>query len=612
MKKTIFLLVVFVSSTRADNAEVQLSHVPAWAGSAVWYQIFPERFRNGDPSNDPTREDLEIPFLPGKNWEVTPWTRDFYDRSPWEKDIGGDFYENGVFHRRFGGDLQGVIDKLDYLQDLGVNTIYFNPVFYGRSVHKYDGNTFHHIDPNFGPDPKGDFAIIRAGGETADPSTWRWTAADKLFLDLVKQAHGRGMRVVIDGVFNHSGRDFFAFRDIRMNGDRSPYVDWYYITSCDSPQTRRNELRYKGWAGFFTLPEFRNNEDGTDLHPGPKKYIFDATKRWMDPDGNGRADDGIDGWRLDVSEELPDKFWRDWNSFVFQTNPQAITVAEVWTNAAHYLQETGFSATMNYYAFAVPVKAYLIDNSIKASQFGAMLDERRGQLPVSVQLAMWNLTDSHDTDRMAQMIINRKTTGQYANTEKFDYDETGNSARNNSGYLLRAPNPEERSIQRLIMLFQMTYVGAPMFYYGVEAGMWGGDDPDCRKPMPWDDLKMDTEKIDPRGRTRPEDNPNVDQVLHAFVREALAMHAANAAFKTSDFKVLVADDEKNVFIYSRGTGEDLRVVALNRSGQAQTVKFKTPTGEVIFSTIGGKDVRLAKDGDEIELTLPAVTGAVLK
>lgn len=612
MKKTIFLLVVFVSSTRADNAEVQLSHVPAWAGSAVWYQIFPERFRNGDPSNDPTREDLEIPFLPGKNWEVTPWTRDFYDRSPWEKDIGGDFYENGVFHRRFGGDLQGVIDKLDYLQDLGVNTIYFNPVFYGRSVHKYDGNTFHHIDPNFGPDPKGDFAIIRAGGETADPSTWRWTAADKLFLDLVKQAHGRGMRVVIDGVFNHSGRDFFAFRDIRMNGDRSPYVDWYYITSCDSPQTRRNELRYKGWAGFFTLPEFRNNEDGTDLHPGPKKYIFDATKRWMDPDGNGRADDGIDGWRLDVSEELPDKFWRDWNSFVFQTNPQAITVAEVWTNAAHYLQETGFSATMNYYAFAVPVKAYLIDNSIKASQFGAMLDERRGQLPVSVQLAMWNLTDSHDTDRMAQMIINRKTTGQYANTEKFDYDETGNSARNNSGYLLRAPNPEERSIQRLIMLFQMTYVGAPMFYYGVEAGMWGGDDPDCRKPMPWDDLKMDAEKIDPRGRTRPEDNPNVDQVLHAFVREALAMHAANAAFKTSDFKVLVADDEKNVFIYSRGTGEDLRVVALNRSGQAQTVKFKTPTGEVIFSTIGGKDVRLAKDGDEIELTLPAVTGAVLK
>jgi glycosidase len=213
---------------------------------------------------------------------------------------------------------------------------------------------------------------------------------------------------------------------------------------------------------------------------------------------------------------------------------------------------------------------------------------------------------------MAQMIINRKTTGQYANTEKFDYDETGNSARNNSGYLLRAPNPEERSIQRLIMLFQMTYVGAPMFYYGVEAGMWGGDDPDCRKPMPWDDLKMDAEKIDPRGRTRPEDNPNVDQVLHAFVREALAMHAANAAFKTSDFKVLVADDEKNVFIYSRGTGEDLRVVALNRSGQAQTVKFKTPTGEVIFSTIGGKDVRLAKDGDEIELTLPAVTGAVLK
>ncbi|MFM8885853.1 MAG: alpha-amylase family glycosyl hydrolase, partial [Chthoniobacterales bacterium] len=357
-----------------------------------WYQIFPERFRNGDPANDPTRQDLEIPFLPGENWQITPWTRDFYQRDQWEKDIGGDFYENGVFHRRFGGDLQGVIDKLDYLQDLGVTAIKFNPVFYGRSVHKYDGNTFHHIDPNFGPDPAGDFEIIRNGGETADPATWKWTAADKLFLELVKKAHERGIKVVIDGVFNHTGRDFFAFRDIRMKGGESAYGDWYYIESFDNPATRRNELRYKGWAGFFTLPEFRNTEDGSDLHPGPKKYIFDSTKRWMDPNGDGDPSDGIDGWRLDVSEEVPDKFWRDWNAYVFQLNPQALTVAEVWNNASEYLKRTGFSATMNYFAFSVPVKAYLIDNSIKPSAFGQMLDERRDQLPLPTRLAMWNLT----------------------------------------------------------------------------------------------------------------------------------------------------------------------------------------------------------------------------
>ena len=613
MKHSLLLLMLLASAALADKAPQQSSHVPEWGKAAVWYQIFPERFRNGDPSNDPTREDLEIPFLPGENWKITPWTRDFYDRDQWEKDIGGDFYENGVFHRRFGGDLQGVIDKLDYLKELGINAIYFNPVFYGRSQHKYDGNTFHHIDPNFGPDPQGDFEIIRNGGETADPATWKWTAADKLFLELVKQAHARGIRVVIDGVFNHSGRDFFAFRDIRIRGDKSPYLDWYTIKSLDNPATRRNELRYAGWFGFFTLPEFRNTDDGTDLHPGPKKYIFDATKRWLDPDGDGNPADGIDGWRLDVSEEIPDKFWRDWNAMVFATNPQAITIAEVWSDAAHYLRETGFSGTMNYYAFSVPVKAFFVDNTIKPSKFGEMLNARRGQLPAPVQLAMWNLTDSHDTDRIAQMIVNRNTTGQYKNAEKFDYDEPGNSARSNSNYQLRKPDADERKIQRLVVLFQLTYVGAPMFYYGTEAGMWGGDDPDCRKPMPWDDMRLETEKIDPRGRERPADDVNFDKELHGFFRDAIAMHTANPAFKTPDFSVLAADDAKNVFVYGRGTGPEMRVVAINRSNEKQTVRFNAPASEVIFVSTGSKDdVSIALSGAVSEVALPPLTGAVLK
>jgi Glycosidases len=136
-----------------------------------------------------------------------------------------------------------------------------------------------------------------------------------LFLELIRKAHDRGIKVVIDGVFNHTGRDFFAFRDIRINGASSPYADWFTVQSFDDPETRRNELRVTGWAGFFTLPEFRNNADGSDLHPGPKQYIFHATKRWMDPDGDGDPGDGIDGWRLDVSEEVPDKFWREWNAW---------------------------------------------------------------------------------------------------------------------------------------------------------------------------------------------------------------------------------------------------------------------------------------------------------
>ena len=616
MKRFFLLLSLLTPPAIAEESvPAERPQVPAWAESAVWYQIFPERFRNGDPSNDPTRDTLEFQFPNVDGWRVTPWTGDYYVREEWEKAIGEDFYENGIFHRRYGGDLQGVIDKLDYLKELGITAIKFNPVFYGRSQHKYDGNSFHHIDPNFGPDPEGDFEIIRNGGETADPATWKWTAADKLFLELVKKAHERGIKVVVDGVFNHTGRDFFAFRDIRMQGEKSPYMEWYTIQSSDDPNTRRNELRYTGWFGFYTLPEFRNNEDGTDLHPAVKKYIFDSTKRWMDPDGDGDPSDGIDGWRLDVAEEVPDKFWRDWNAFVFSINPNAITVPEIWGDGtADYLKRTGFLSAMNYYAFSKPVKAYLIDNTVKPSAFGQMLNERRDQFDPAVRRALWNLTDSHDTDRLASMVVNRNLSESYVNPANFDYDEASkNSPRRNDGYQVRKPNDDERAIQRLVILFQLTYVGAPMFYYGVEAGIWGGDDPDCRKPMPWPDLKMEMETTDPLGRTRAEDDPNFDEALHGFFVEAVALHTGSSAFKSAEFAVLAADDDKNVFIFSRGTGSEVRVVALNRSAEAQTVTFNGPGAEVLFTSRGDKaDVKLQVAGEAREITLPPLTGAVLK
>jgi cyclomaltodextrinase / maltogenic alpha-amylase / neopullulanase len=611
----LLLSLLTIPAVAEESVQAERPKVPEWAESAVWYQIFPERFRNGDPSNDPTRDTLEFQFPNVDGWRVTPWTSNYYVREEWEKAIGEDFYENGIFHRRYGGDLQGVIDKLDYLKELGITAIKFNPVFYGRSQHKYDGNSFHHIDPNFGPDPEGDFETIRNGGETADPATWKWTAADKLFLELIKKAHERGIKVVVDGVFNHTGRDFFAFRDIRMQGEKSPYMEWYTIQSSDDPSTRRNELRYTGWFGFYTLPEFRNNEDGSDLHPAVKQYIFDSTKRWMDPDGDGNTSDGIDGWRLDVAEEVPDKFWRDWNAFVFSINPNAITVPEIWGDGtADYLKKTGFSSAMNYYAFSKPVKAYLIDNTVKPSAFGQMLNERRDQFDPAVRRALWNLTDSHDTDRMASMVVNRSLSESYANAANFDYDEASkNSPRRNNLYQVRKPNDDERAIQRLVILFQLTYVGAPMFYYGVEAGIWGGDDPDCRKPMPWPDLKMEMETADPLGRARAADDPKFDEELHGFFAEAVALHAGSAAFQSAAFAVLAADDAKNVFIFSRGAGDEQRVVALNRSAEAQTVTFNGPGSEVIFSSRSNKaDVELAVSGEAREVTLPPLTGAVLR
>ncbi|MFO0263664.1 MAG: alpha-amylase family glycosyl hydrolase, partial [Planctomycetota bacterium] len=237
------------------------SRVPEWVSDAVFYQLFPERFRNGDSSNDPDRKSLEDPNWVPETWQLTPWTADWYSRADWERQSGPNFYENGVFNRRCGGDLQGVLDQLDYLKKLGVNCIYFNPVFYARSLHKYDGNSFHHIDPHFGPDPAGDFALIAS--ETPDPKSWQWTAADKLFLKLIAEAHRREIRVIIDGVFNHTGRDFFAFEDIRKQGGSSPYANWYVIQAHDNPATPENELKYQCWWGVETLPEFANNEDGS-------------------------------------------------------------------------------------------------------------------------------------------------------------------------------------------------------------------------------------------------------------------------------------------------------------------------------------------------------------
>jgi glycosidase len=269
---------------------------------------------------------------------------------------------------------------------------------------------------------------------------------------------------------------------------------------------------------------------------------------------------------------------------------------------------------MNYYAFSKPVKAYLIDNTVKPSAFGQMLNERRDQFDPAVRQALWNLTDSHDTDRLASMVVNRNLSESYVNPANFDYDEASkNSPRRNDRYQVRKPNDDEHAIQRMVILFQLTYVGAPMFYHGVEAGIWGGDDPDCRKPMPWPDLKMEMEAADPLGRTRAADDPNFDAELHGFFAEAVALHAANSAFKSADFSVLAADDDKNVFIFSRGAGDEQRVVAMNRSAEAQTVTFNGPGSEVIFTSRGDKsEVKVAVSGDAREITLPPLTAAVLK
>lgn len=597
------------------QAEAPGPQVPDWAQDAIFYQIFPERFRDGDPSNNPTRETLERPVdrVPA-SWTVRSWTSDWYARAAWEEQMSGAFYEP-IFDRRYGGDLQGVLDQLPYLDSLGVNALYFNPVFWARSLHKYDGNAFHHIDPHFGPDPEGDVARMEAEDPT-DPDTWVWTAADRLFLDVVEAAQARGIRVVIDGVWNHTGRDFFAFADLQAQQQESKFADWYVVQSFRDPDDPDASFSYEGWWGYAHLPEFAETTDGTNLHEGPRQYIFDATERWMAPVVEGDARAGVDGWRLDVANEVPTGFWQDWNAFVRKLNPDAYTVPEIWQEASSFIADGGFSATMNYHAFAFPVKGFLVDHAIGPTAFIEMLEARRTAYPRDVQPALQNLIDSHDTERVASMIVNAQEP-PYEEPSRFDYDVGPHvSPRFSQTYDVHAPDARERAIQRLAALFQFTYIGAPMLYYGTEAGLWGGDDPDDRKPMVWPDLTYADETEDPLGRERTPDPVAFDHELFDFYRSLIRLRRAHDALRRGTFRVLQADDERSMLSFERAYEDASLVVVLNRSDKAHSARIplgrtETQPYEAIFTT-ASEGYRVQQDAEALLLEVPARSGLLLE
>ena len=413
----------------------------AWQTEAVWYQIFPERFRNGDPSNDPIRDSLGGKEWAPESWRVRAWTSDWYARDAWEQARGDNFYWT-VGERRYGGDIQGIIDKLDYLRDLGINAIYLNPVFWSGSHHKYDTYSFHHVDPYFGPDPKGDLALIAS--ETEDPATWKWTAADKLFLEMVAKAHERGMRVIIDGVFNHAGLGFFAFEDLRKNGQNSRFKDWFIVQKWDDPASPENDLVWQGWHGIKHMPEFAEvwTDGRGDLVPGVKSYLTAVTRRWMQPDGD--VSRGVDGWRLDVAWMVPDVFWQEWNKMVHEINPSAFTITEIWVDAHKTTLGGHFDATMNYEGFAMPAKGWLFDTALKPSEFTAWLDRTRSPWPEWNALRLQNLLDSHDTPRAGSAAADGRPGKNYLKAHEFDLAVGGSvSPKDNPNY--RWQKPDERA-----------------------------------------------------------------------------------------------------------------------------------------------------------------------
>ncbi len=592
-----------------QGLDASLNDVPAWAKKAVWYQIFPERFRNGDTKNDPTLNDMQgsWPHDEQTAWSVSSWTGDWYRLQPWESANGKGFYYNAQL-RRYGGDLQGVIEKLDYLQKLGVNALYFNPLFESPSLHKYDATMYHHIDNNFGPDPEGDRRIWETENQ-ADPRTWQWTSADKLFLKLVAEAHKRQMKVIIDGVFNHVGITFWAFKDVERNGEKSAYKDWFIIKKFDDPATRENEFDYEGWYGVRELPEIREDENG--LVAGPRAHVYDIVKRWMDPDGDGNPADGIDGWRLDVAEMVAIPFWKDFRKWVRAINSEAYITGEVWWedwksekmfNAAQWLDGDVFDAVMNY---RVAREAGYFFKAQKgkttASAFVHRLDSLRSEYRSDVNYVLMNLMDSHDTDRLPSQIVNPDTK----------YDNNVNVADNRE-YDVRKPNEDEIKTQKLMVLFQMTYLGAPMVYYGDEAGMWGADDPDERKPMLWSEMKFDDEASHPFGKQRLSDQNRFNKDLFDHYALLIKIRRSSDELMVGDFKAVLTDDANDVLAFVRSFKNKRALVAVNNSRSTRTVEIPARELHAMkWKSVFGSTKPTMKDGKFI-MTLKPKSGVIFK
>ncbi len=497
---------------KAENE--QLASAPEWAKEVIWYQIFVERFRNGDPENDPSPADLKGSY-PGEipaDWSITPWGHDWYAHEPWLDSVKADDFKSKIQARRYGGDLQGVLDKLDYVQELGITAIYFNPLNDSPSLHKYDARNYTHIDRNFGPDPKGDVEIMNSESPD-DPSTWKWTEADNLFLKVVNECHKRGIRVIMDYSWNHTGRVFWALNDIRKNGSNSAYKDWYNIIQYDDPATTADEFSYEGWGGNNTyMPVFRKDIIPPDDSVMPfeenlhsitlKQHIFDVSSRWLDPDKNGNPSDGVDGFRLDVAGEVPMGFWRDYRKEVRSVNPD---------------------------------------------------------------------------------------------------------------YKINKPDELTRKEQMLLLVHQFTYIGAPHIWNGDEVGMWGADDPDCRKPVVWSDIVYEDERAnyDPE-KSRPVDVVKPDSALISFYKSLTRMRRENPVLVHGDLKYILADDQKMVLAYSRKMKDDQIIAVFNRSDKSQTIiltELKNMECDNILSSGG---ISLKNNDSGLELTMDPLSAVVLK
>lgn len=512
-------------------------HTPAWAKGAVMYQIFVDRFYNGDSSNDVVDREYSYigePVTRVKDWNKMPASmgvREFY-----------------------GGDLKGIWEKLDYLQDLGVEVLYLNPIFVSPSNHKYDTQDYDYVDPHYSVITK-DGGEVLPEGDLDNSHAERYIqrvvnkenleASNAFFASFVEEVHKRGMKVILDGVFNHCG-SFNKWLDREKIYDRdasyekgafltedSPYHDFFHFYPDGSWP---DNTHYDSWWGNDTLPKL-NYEESEKL----ASYVMRIAKKWVSEPYN------VDGWRLDVaadlghSEDYNHGFWRKFRESVKKANPEAIILAEHYGDPSPWLDGSQWDTVMNYDAFMEPVSWFLTGMEKHSDMaapdmigdasafFGAMTDYGARFTMPSAQVAM-NELSNHDHSRF--LTRTNKKVGRTAFAGPRAADMGVNTA-----------------VMRQAVVMQMTWVGAPTLYYGDEAGVCGWTDPDNRRSYPW-------------GR---EDNE-----LIRFHKEMIRIHRDYQVFKTGS--MLYLHGENGLIVYGRFQGEEKAVIAVQTGGTQREIQ----------------------------------------
>lgn len=511
---------------------------PDWAKGAVMYQIFVERFYNGDPTNDVV--DREYIYIKESVKKVKDWGK----------------YPAAMGVREFyGGDLQGVMDKLDYLQDLGVDVIYFNPLFVSPSNHKYDIQDYDYIDPHFGVIVEDEGDLVSESDDSNKNATRfinrvtnrkNLEASNQLFIRLVEEIHKRGMKVIIDGVFNHCG-SFNKWMDrelIYENAEgyqkgayieeNSPYSSFFKFYENGRWPYNGN---YDGWWGHDTLPKLSYEES-----PKLVEYIMNIAKKWVSPPYN------CDGWRLDVAADLGrtldynHQFWKEFRKVVKEANPNAIILAEHYGDAGEWLMGDQWDSVMNYDAFMEPLGWFLTGMEKHSDSFqpelmgnsDAFFHAMRHHMSrfhtASLQMSM-NELSNHDHSRFltrTNHVVGRTAT---AGPEAADVGV-------------------DKAVMREAVLVQMTWPGAPTLYYGDEAGLTGWTDPDNRRTYPW-------------GKE--------DHALIQYHKDLIRIHKEHEALMIGSIKFL--GGKKDCIYYGRFTDEEKMVIALNNGDETTTLEL---------------------------------------